>query len=222
MNKTNIDWKNLTHTWNPIVGCRNGCEYCYARKLHDKRHKAYFKGKVLPVQYAKPFDTIQFFPERLLECKPTQKPRTIFVGSICDIFSPGVDMYWVQQIIDTARKCPQHTFMFLTKLPVGYMEFDWPVNCWLGATIESEDEYWRKIPLVGHNSNNKKFVSIEPILSGFDMNLFTGIDLIIIGADSTPCVPVPPLEWILSVKHPNIWYKNSVRKLYPELKNKPQ
>ena len=28
--KTDIDW--CTHTWNPVTGCRHGCDYCYARR----------------------------------------------------------------------------------------------------------------------------------------------------------------------------------------------
>ncbi len=30
MNKTDIEWCDMT--WNPVTGCLNGCEYCYARK----------------------------------------------------------------------------------------------------------------------------------------------------------------------------------------------
>ena len=29
--KTKIDW--CDSTWNPVTGCRHGCEYCYARKI---------------------------------------------------------------------------------------------------------------------------------------------------------------------------------------------
>lgn len=31
LHKSKIDW--CTHTWNPVTGCRHGCEYCYARRL---------------------------------------------------------------------------------------------------------------------------------------------------------------------------------------------
>ncbi len=42
MNRTKIEWaKNPDgtpgYTWNPITGCLNGCEYCYARKLANGR-----------------------------------------------------------------------------------------------------------------------------------------------------------------------------------------
>lgn len=31
LHKSKIDW--CTHTWNPVTGCRHGCEYCYARRF---------------------------------------------------------------------------------------------------------------------------------------------------------------------------------------------
>jgi len=42
MNKTKIDWQNpkegwkLDFTWNPVIGCKHGCSYCYAKKLNDR------------------------------------------------------------------------------------------------------------------------------------------------------------------------------------------
>lgn len=31
IHKTDIEW--CSHTWNPVTGCKHGCEYCYARWL---------------------------------------------------------------------------------------------------------------------------------------------------------------------------------------------
>ena len=31
MQKSKIEWCDMT--WNPITGCRHGCEYCYARRM---------------------------------------------------------------------------------------------------------------------------------------------------------------------------------------------
>jgi protein gp37 len=34
MNKTKIDWAE--YSWNPLSGCLNNCEYCYARKIANR------------------------------------------------------------------------------------------------------------------------------------------------------------------------------------------
>ena len=31
IHKTDIEW--CSHTWNPVTGCRHGCEYCYAQRI---------------------------------------------------------------------------------------------------------------------------------------------------------------------------------------------
>lgn len=41
MNKTDIEWADMT--WNPVVGCKHGCEYCYARRI-AKRFGGYDKS----------------------------------------------------------------------------------------------------------------------------------------------------------------------------------
>lgn len=34
MDKTKIEW--CDSTWNPVTGCRHGCEYCYARRIAER------------------------------------------------------------------------------------------------------------------------------------------------------------------------------------------
>ena len=63
---TVISWTN--ETWNPVVGCEHvsaGCDNCYAKTLHDMRHKAFNAGKKVLPQYGVPFETVQLKPERL-------------------------------------------------------------------------------------------------------------------------------------------------------------
>lgn len=43
---TKIGWTQAT--WNPVVGCEAvsaGCDHCYAKTLHDMRHRARLAGK---------------------------------------------------------------------------------------------------------------------------------------------------------------------------------
>lgn len=58
----------------------------------------------------------------------------------------------------------------------------------------------------------RKFVSVEPMMSDFTGVYFDGIELVILGAMTGPgAIPVQP-EWIKSVKHPNIFLKDNIKK----------
>jgi protein gp37 len=206
MAKTNIDWPGLNETWNPIIGCSCGCSYCYAKRMNNRFH------------WIPDFSKPEFIMKKLEYPLTVKKPTTFFVCSTADILDKGVKDEWIHNVISVAIARPDHKFMFLSKQPRRYAQFHWPVNCWLGATVESSDKYYRKIPLVAYNTENKKFLSIEPILGKFH-ELFMELDLIIVGADSTHGAKIPPLEWVKGIKHHNIWYKNNLRKYYPELTN---
>lgn len=34
MNRTKIEW--CDYTWNPVVGCKHGCSYCYAKRFAER------------------------------------------------------------------------------------------------------------------------------------------------------------------------------------------
>jgi protein gp37 len=53
-----------------VVGCTKvsqGCKHCYAKTLHDRRHRAIQAGHQLARQYAQPFEVVQLMPERLAQ-----------------------------------------------------------------------------------------------------------------------------------------------------------
>jgi len=81
--QTEIAWTDAT--WSPVVGCTAaspGCSNCYAREMHERRHKAYRAGAKMPAQYAKPFSMVQIFEDRLQIPSRWKKPRRIFVCSM--------------------------------------------------------------------------------------------------------------------------------------------
>lgn len=85
--KSVIEWTDAT--WNPTVGCDRispGCAKCYAKELHDKRHKAFLDGKDVAPQYAQPFEVLQMLDNRLDAPLRWKKPRRIFVNSVSDLF----------------------------------------------------------------------------------------------------------------------------------------
>jgi len=64
MNRTKIEWvKNPDgtqgYTWNPITGCLNGCDYCYARELANTRLKdIYLANTNIALRDSKPITSL--------------------------------------------------------------------------------------------------------------------------------------------------------------------
>lgn len=182
MNKTKIEWADFT--WNPVVGCKNGCDYCYARKIFKR-----FNSR------GDSFTDIRLYLERLREPLSVKKPSRIFVGSMCDLFAKWTPKEYIEKVINIIKQCPQHTFMFLTKYPKGYKRIrKYPKNCWLGTTVTSYREWKRVEQLWFNKKNNLKFVSIEPILDQINSLYFYLPDWIILGG-LTP-KPIHKNEWI--------------------------
>ena len=207
MQKSAIDWPwKPLYTFNPVVGCKHGCSYCYAKKINDR-------FKIIP-KWEEP----KYIFKRQCEPMGRKKPTNIFVGSMCDLLGDWVPKRWIEAVIDQTVACPQHTFFFLTKNPKRYHEFKFPNNCWLGATLTGEQNgvVWPNNLKNDHLStmyllSNKTFLSIEPILGNFCGHRFDFIDTIIVGAQTGPGAKPPKREWIESIRHPNIYYKNNIK-----------
>lgn len=115
---TGIQWTN--ETWNAVVGCDRvspGCAHCYAKDLHDKRHRAFLAGKHVAPQYAMPFETVQLKPERLDQPLKWRKGRRIFVNSVADLFHDAIPDDFIDRVFATMALTPWHTYQVLTKRP---------------------------------------------------------------------------------------------------------
>lgn len=116
MGDTNIQWTDKT--WNPVVGCQKvseGCRNCYAKTLHDMRHRAHREGKQVPAQYAKPFEEIQLMPNRLGDPLSWKKPQRVFVNSVSDLFHKDVPNRFLDMVFAAMALAKQHIFQVLTK-----------------------------------------------------------------------------------------------------------
>jgi protein gp37 len=182
MANSKIEWlKNKDGTqgkvWNPVVGCTHagshGCDYCYARELHERRHKAFLSGKKMPRQYAKPFNEIQLMEDRLDIPLRWRKPQMIFVNSMSDLFHEDVSDDFICEVFGRMYFAKQHTFMILTKRPQRMKQFfdnwespDWPLpNVWLGVTTENQEMADKRIPILLQIPASVRFISAEPLLS---------------------------------------------------------
>ena len=69
-----------------------------------------------------------------------REPRTVFVGSMCDLWSEGVEQAWRTRIYAAieAVENPDSAFVVLTKSPQNITEEDrrgWPAKLWVGASL---------------------------------------------------------------------------------------
>lgn len=178
MNNTRIDW--CDSTWNPVTGCKGGCDYCYARSIANrfggwttggvKTTQNFFSdppvldsplllerksGKVVKAPYPFAF-TPTFHRYRLEEPLKKRKGQNIFVGSMADLFGRWVPTKWIVEVLDICREAPQHNYLFLTKFPERYVELDHLAllpheeNFWYGATITNAKQMKRAADSIGH------------------------------------------------------------------------
>lgn len=205
MQKTNIDWPwNPLYTWNPITGCKAGCDYCYAKKIHDRFNKT-------------PFTDVVIHQDRLNDKFP-KKPSFIFVGSMTDI------CWWDNEgkkaVLNIVKRNPQHTFIFLTKNPGHAYNMVFPDNCILGVTVTGND--WGveldRINSLYMMSHKRKFVSIEPLLGkDFEGFLLNEFDTVIVGAMTGRGAIKPKQSWIDEIKRRvpagHLYWKNSIKEV---------
>ena len=190
---TSIEWGK---SWNPVKGlCPHSsiCEYCYMAGFHKR-----FKMN----------------PELRLDEKALAripKADRIFVCSNLDLLADAIPDTWIQQVIAAIYKRENFRnmydirhyntskYMFLTKNPRRYADFEFPSYVWLGTSWDGLDFTKDNIEKMRIHAplNNKWFISLEPLLAdpqkaGVEI---LGFSWIIIGADSRKGQPKPPKEW---------------------------
>lgn len=223
--KSSIGW--ATKTWNPVTGCwgpygtkdaPDRCFYCYAHRM-SKRLKGRYGYPVY-----NPFMP-WFHEDRIRGPYGWKKPHKIFVCSMGDLFGDWVDPLWISRVIDVAHDNPQHTFIFLTKNPIRYIEYDFPPNCWLGTTADNYDSSCNNGVKLSTHFDNITFLSYEPLLSNVhvvELDLWR-INWVIIGAMTGPGADrhIPRLLWIKNIliyaQHFNIpvFMKDNLKPYWP-------
>jgi len=211
LSKSKIDWPGLTHTWNPIIGCKNNCNYCIAKQWNDRYN------------WIKQWDVPEYFPNKLVLPFDTWKTKNakIFVVFLGDLFGDWVNSDYINGIIRICEHNERHEFLFLTKNSVRYNEFIFPNNCVLGVTITGCESFGKQHQLLSdltnayikNNFRVKTFLSIEPLLGKIIKPLPKFLTHVIVGAQTGKNkITIPHTEWINEIKHENIYYKSNIKK----------
>ncbi len=155
-----IGWCDLTI--NPITGCRLKCPYCYARKMaHRLQGRFGYPAGDRCFEPTMHWDLV----DRIHKELPLGGRKRIFLDSMGDWFSEGVEPTWVHAVVQAVKSQPTYTFLVLTKWPqnIGkvFGRYDVPSNLWLGVTVTEQTDTWRLREL--ENVICYRFVSFEPL-----------------------------------------------------------
>ena len=154
-------------TWNPFVGCKFNCSYCYAPEIYKHFSKC---------EQCKAF-TPHFHPERLQQ--KFKAGETVFVCSMGDISFASAEQYTA--ILDVIENNSETTFYIQSKDPGCFLLFErFLDNVVWGTTLETnklDAEYFsftkasapisRLIPL--QCIKQRKYITIEPVFD-FDFD----------------------------------------------------
>ena len=174
----------LSHTWNPVKGCNFECDYCYVKKAVSRGYDAHIRIDMGDLEETK-----------------IGKGKTIFIGSMADMWGEWIPKAWIEEVLTVCRAYADNVYVFQSKNPGRFSEFKFPhpARTLLGTTIETNrypEGFQTKAPSieerVGAMMNlypSRRFVTMEPIMD-FDLpNLLRIIEMIrpefvTIGADS--------------------------------------
>jgi len=195
-----IEWAQ--HSWNPIVGCKHDCPYCYARDIAEHYPDAFphrfepaFRPYMLnaPANSTVPGDAT--FDTRF---------KNVFTGSMTDIFGRWVPREWIEAVLDQVRSNAQWNFLFLTKFPKRMAEFNIPANAWMGTTVDLQARVANAEAAFAKLNKEAgiRWLSVEPMLEPLKFKQLDLFNWIVIGGASksskTPAFH-PPLPWIIDL-----------------------
>jgi protein gp37 len=142
-------------------------------------------------------------PDVLEEPLQWTKPQMIFVNSMSDLFHQNVPLEFIHQIFDVMYRAHWHTFQVLTKRAERLLELDsalvWPVNVWMGVSVENSN-YIDRIHSLQKTHAQTKFLSCEPLLDALPNLPLKGIHWVIVGGESGPGARPVEREWITDIR----------------------
>ena len=195
--QSSIEWTEST--WNPVTGCTKisvGCRNCYAERM-ARRLKAMGQPN-----YANGFEVTVH--DHVLEAPlKWQRPRTIFVNSMSDLFHSDVPTSFIREVFGVMGQAGRHRFQVLTKRSERLAELSaalpWASNVWMGVSVESA-EYKFRIDHLRQTGAQVKFLSLEPLLGPVPGLALDGIDWAIVGGESGPGARPMDASWVVDVR----------------------
>jgi protein gp37 len=194
---SSIEWTEST--WNPVTGCTKispGCKHCYAERMAVR-----LAGMKQP-RYRNGFE-VTLHPDLVRLPLRWRQPRTIFVNSMSDLFHADIPESFIAEIFRTMTDAHWHTFQILTKRADRLAELSprlpWPLNVWMGVSVESP-RYVDRIQRLRGVPAAVRFLSVEPLLAPIPSLPLDGIDWVIVGGESGPGSRPMAGDWVREIR----------------------
>lgn len=195
---TAISW--CDHTHNEWLGCMKvseGCRFCYAETMMDKRYHRVEWGQMKTDETAPSVGT-----RSLTSIANRRKPfawqrkaaefyavhgrrQRVFCSSLSDVFDNQVPEEWRTDLWKTIRATHNLDWLLLTKrpeniekmLPESWLSHrnEW-AHVWLGATCEDQAAYDRRWPILREVPASVRFISYEPAIGPLRLPYIPGRD----------------------------------------------
>jgi protein gp37 len=210
---TNIGWTD--HTQNFWVGCAKksrGCRFCYAETLNRRwtpkgetstlwRRKG-ARRITSEANWRKPFAWNR-------AAEKAGEPTLAFASSLSDMFEDHPDLPEPRaRALAMPIATPWVIWQYLSKRPENIARMvpwqdDWPVNVWIGASVEDQRAADERLPILTALTGAKvRFISVEPMVGPVDLGEHVaGLDWVIIGGESGALSRVDRMDpqWALSL-----------------------
>ncbi len=183
-----IEWTD--QTFNPWWGCSKvspGCENCYALTFAKRYNVGW--GPAAPRR----FNSEKYWEAPLqwdARAKKTGRRTRVFCSSMADVFEHNFEQNDELseargQLWRLIRRTPNLDWLILTKrpelvdsmIPAEWRDkalgtAGWPVNVWLGVSVENQAMANQRIPVLLETGAQTKFLSCEPLLGPLNLERF--------------------------------------------------
>jgi protein gp37 len=187
-----IEW--TTHTFNPWWGCVKvspACKHCYAESWAKRVGQ-----KVWGIKAERRFFGDKHWSEPLkwnASALADGRPARVFCASMADIFEDRRDLDEARsRLWKLIEATPCLDWLLLTKRPeivsaLAPWGDDWPINVWLGTTVEDQEWADERLPKLVDIPAKVRFISAEPLLGPLDITRYAhSLDWVITGGESGP------------------------------------
>ena len=178
--KTDISWTDSS--WNPVYGCSmakgsetGGCLHCYAARLHTRELPGLVALTGTPL--ARMMDSGPRWTGAVMALCPqhtfqvlTKRPERMkaYLETIPFGGRDGAHDSRFGRIVHCIRDVPD---LFKSVSRNNLLLPRWPLpNVWLGVSVENQDTYNVRAPLLLQTPAAKRFVSYEPALGPVDFS----------------------------------------------------